>query len=208
MTPVRIAEFTIRRCEPRDWDAVYEVCLRTGDDGKDGTHLFDDPKALGHIYVGPYMKLEPELAFVLEDGQGVCGYVLGAFDSKKFYACYLNEWLPGIRRNYSEPTGDPAQWSHTQRACWQYYHPEIFWPEPYEDYPSHLHIDLLPRAQGRRLGGEMMRLLLAALIERGSIGTHLAMALSNARAERFYKKLGFHELARRSEALYLGKQLP
>jgi ribosomal protein S18 acetylase RimI-like enzyme len=208
MTPIRIAEFTIRRCEPRDWDAVYHVCLGTGDDGKDATHLFDDPKVLGHIYVGPYMKLEPELAFVLADQQGVCGYVLGVLDSKKFYDAYRNEWLPGIRAQYPKPTGDPRQWNHTQRVCAEYYNPEIFWPEPYEDYPSHLHIDLLPRAQGRGLGREMMRVLLAALVERGSVGTYLAMALSNARAERFYKKLGFHELARRPEALYLGKRLP
>jgi ribosomal protein S18 acetylase RimI-like enzyme len=208
MTPIRIAEFVVRRCQPRDWDAVYEVCLCTGDDGKEATHLFDDPKVLGHVYVGPYMKLEPELAFVLEDGPGVCGYVLGALDSKKFYGGYLDEWLPGIRRQYPKPSGDPAQWSLTQRVCAQYYQPEIFWPEPYEDYPSHLHIDLLPRAQGRGLGREMMRVLLGELVARGSTGAHLAMALSNARAERFYKKLGFHELARRSDALYLGKRLP
>jgi ribosomal protein S18 acetylase RimI-like enzyme len=208
MTPLRIAEFTIRRCQPRDEDAVYEVCLRTGDDGNDATPLFDDPKALGHIYVGPYMKLEPDLAFVLEDAQGICGYVLGALDSKKFYTTYLSDWLPNIRRRYAEPTGDPQQWTLTQRICALYYHPEIFWPEPYAEYPSHLHIDLLPRAQGRGVGREMMRVLLAALVERVSTGTHLAMALSNARAERFYKKLGFHELARRPEALYLGKRLP
>ena len=65
------APFNVRRCAPRDEDAVYEVCLRTGDNGQDATHLFDDPRALGHIFVGPYMKLEPELALVLEDPQGV-----------------------------------------------------------------------------------------------------------------------------------------
>src|SRR5947207_14720363 len=78
-----IAPFNIRRCEPRDVDAAYDVCLRTGDDGEDASYAFDDPKALGHIFVGPYLQLEPQLAFVLEDPQGVCGYALGALDSKK-----------------------------------------------------------------------------------------------------------------------------
>src|SRR5437870_3775842 len=149
------------RCEPRDVDAAYDVCLRTGDNGEDASHTFDDPKALGHIFVGPYVRLEPQLAFVLEDRQGVCGYALGALDSKRFYDAYLNQWLPEIRLRHPEPTGDPARWTRTQKVYFEYYHPEIFMPEPYNQYPSHLHIDLLPRARGRGLGREMMKVLLA-----------------------------------------------
>ena len=202
-----IAPFNIRRCEPRDLDAVYDVCLRTGDDGEDASRAFDDPKALGHIFVGPYLELEPRLAFALEDPQGVCGYALGALDSKKFYDAYLNKWLPEIRQRHPEPTGDPAQWTRTQRIYFDYYHPEIFIPEPYNRFPSHLHIDLLPHARGRGLGREMMNVLLAELTAQGSPGVHLGMGAANARAERFYRKLGFHELARVGDVLYLGKSL-
>ncbi len=201
------APFNIRRCEPRDGDAAYEVCLRTGNDGEDASRDFDDPMALGHIFVGPYLKLEPQLAFVLEDAQGVCGYVLGALDSKRFYDAYCNQWLPDIRRRHPEPTGDPACWTRTQKIYSDYYHPEIFIPEPCSQYPSHLHLDLLPRARGRGLGREMMNLLLAELKARGSAGVHLGMGAANTRAERFYKKLGFHELARVDDVLYLGKGL-
>ena len=201
------APFEIRRCEPRDESAVYEVCLRTGDDGRDATELFDDPKALGHIFVGPYLKLEPGLAFVLEDPQGVCGYALGALDSKKYYEAYRTRWLPAIRRRYPKPTGDPGLWTRTQKVHYEYYHPEIFLPEPYETYPSHLHIDLLPRAQGRALGREMIHVLLGCLMAKGSPGVHVAMAAANARAERIYKKLGFQELTRARDVLYLGKKL-
>ena len=200
--------FKIRRCLPSDEDAAYEVCLKTGDSGKDGTHLYDDPKALGHIYVGPYVHLEPELAFVLEDPQGVCGYVLAALDSKKFYQAYVDKWLPGIRLRHPEPTGDPATWTRTQKVYYDYYHPDLFCPEPYDQYPSHLHIDLLPRVQGRGLGNDMMRVLLDEIAARKSPGVHLGMAATNSRAERFYKKLGFHELVRTGDSLYLGKRFP
>ena len=203
-----IAPFNIRRCEPRDVDAAYDVCLRTGDNGEDASLAFDDPKALGHIYVGPYLQLEPQLAFVLEDPQGVCGYALGALDSKTFYDAYLNQWLPEVRQRYPEPTGDPAQWTRTQQVYFDYYHPEIFMPEPYNQYPSHLLIDLLPHARGRGLGREMMKELLAELTAKGSPGVHLGMGAANARAEQFYKKLGFHELARVGDVLYLGTTLP
>ena len=200
--------FQIRRYLPRDEDAVYEVCLKTGDSGKDGTHLYDDPKALGHIYVGPYIHLEPELAFVLEDKEGVCGYVMGVLDSKKFYQAFVDEWLPGIRQRHPEPTGDPATLTPTQKLYHQYYHPDVFCPEPYDQYPSHLHIDLMPRVQGRGLGNPMMQVLLKELAARKTPGVHLGMAPSNSRAEKFYKKLGFHELLRTSDSLYLGKRFP
>ena len=202
-----IAPFNIRRCEPRDVDAAYDVCLRTGDNGDDASRAFDDPMALGHIYVGPYLKLEPQLAFVLEDPQGVCGYALGALDSKTFYDAYLNQWLPEIRQRHPEPTGDPARWTRTQKVYFDYYHPEIFMPEPDSQYPSHLHIDLLPRARGRGLGRGMMNVLLAELTSKGSPGVHLGMGATNARAEQFYRKLGFHELARVGDVLYLGKRM-
>ncbi|TMP97690.1 MAG: GNAT family N-acetyltransferase [Verrucomicrobia bacterium] len=202
------APFHIRRCQPDDAEAVYEVCLRTGDNGHDATGLFEDPKALGHIFVGPYLKLEQDLAFVLEDPQGVCGYALGALDSRKYYEAYRTKWLPQIRSRFAEPTGDPAGWTRTQQVYYEYYHPDVFLPEPYESYPSHLHIDLLPRAQGRGLGKELMRVLLDELAARGSPGVHLGLGATNARAERFYKRLGFHQLVRVGDVLYLGKQLP
>jgi len=56
---MKIVPLNLRRYERRDEAAVYEVCLRTGDNGNDATQLYDDPRALGHIYVGPYLKLEP-----------------------------------------------------------------------------------------------------------------------------------------------------
>jgi len=199
--------YKVRLSEPRDEAAAYEVCLRTGDDGGDAAPMFDDPRALGHIYVGPYLKFEPELAFVLEDSQGVCGYVLGALDSTKFYDAYLNQWLPALRGRYPEPLGVPAQWNQTQKVIHQYHHPDIFMPEPREQYRSHLHIDLLSRVQGRGLGREMMQVLLAKLTSQGSPGVHLGLGLTNARAEQFYKKLGFLELTIVGDVRYLGKIL-
>ncbi|MEO6036266.1 MAG: beta-N-acetylglucosaminidase domain-containing protein, partial [Verrucomicrobiota bacterium] len=78
--------FKLRRAEPRDEPAAYDVCVQTGDNGRGAAHLYpDDPRALGRIFVGPYLAMEPDLAFVLEDDQGVCGYLLGALDSRKFF---------------------------------------------------------------------------------------------------------------------------
>jgi ribosomal protein S18 acetylase RimI-like enzyme len=199
--------YRIRSAEPRDLAGAYEVCLKTGDDGQDATGFYEDPEALGRIFVGPYILLEPELAFVLEDSEGICGYALGALDSQAFYQKYLREWVPALQRKYPAPTGNPAGWTRTERIYHDYHHPEVYCPEPCADYPSHLHIDLLPRAQGRGWGRRMMEHLLAALRTRGSPGVHLGVGQVNERAIGFYRKLGFAELARRQDVLYLGRRL-
>lgn len=199
--------FRIRRGQAYDRDAAYAVCLKTGDDGKDATALYDDPAALGRIFVGPYFSLEPDLAFVLEDEGGVCGYVMGALDSKRFYQEYLEKWIPLLQREFPAPTGDPVNWSRTARIYHDYHHPEVFCPEPYDVYPSHLHIDLLPRAQGHGWGRRMMEHFMEALRSKGSPGVHLGVGQVNERAIGFYHNLGFAELARVRDVLYLGRRL-
>ncbi len=200
-------EFRLRPAGARDRDAAYEVCLKTGDDGQDATHLYDDAAALGRIFVGPYIEFEPDLAFVLEDATGVCGYVLGALDSKGFYQDYLDRWLPEIQGQFPAPAGDPASWNRTQSIYHDYHHPDLYCPEPYEVYPSHLHIDLLPRAQGCGWGRRMMEHLMSALRAKESPGVHLGVGQVNARAVGFYRNLGFTGLAQVRDVLYLGRKL-
>ena len=205
-------EFKIRKATPADREAAYWVCLKTGDHGDDGETLFtDDPDALGRIYVGPYLEFEPDLALVLEDGKGVCGYCLGAMDSRSFYERYEKEWQTGLARDFPEPGGDPSRWTPLEEVYHLYHHPDYYSPEPYDLYPSQLHIDLVPRAQGRGLGRRMIDEVASKITAKGSPGVHLGMSAKNDRAHRFYLKLGFKELARdgsgENQAIYLGKRL-
>jgi ribosomal protein S18 acetylase RimI-like enzyme len=202
----------IRNYRPGDEVAAYEVCLKTGNHGDDGTPFYrEDPDALGRIFVGPYLKFEPELAVILEDEQGVCGYALGAFDSKAFYDRYDREWRPNLCAQFPEPTGDKSTWTRTQAVHHVYHHPDYFCPQPYEEYPSHLHIDLLARKHRQGYGGRMMNELMDKLRAKGSPGVHLGMSASNDRAYRFYTKLGFVELTRQGEgdqqSICMGKRL-
>lgn len=143
----------IRSARPTDQAAAYYVCLKTGDFGKDGEPYYrEDPDALGRIFVGHYLAYEPELSLVLEDDQGVCGYALGAFDSRAFYARYERKWRPELCKQFSAPQGDPNQWTRVQTVYHWYHNPDYTMPEPYEAYPSHLHIDLLARAPARQPG--------------------------------------------------------
>lgn len=210
--PMRGDDATIRLATPGDVSAAYHVCLKTGDNGDDGEpHFADDPGALGRIFVGPYLAFEPHLSLMLEDADGVCGYALGALDSRRFYERYERDWRPALCEAFPLPPGDPSSWSRVDEVHGWYHHPDYFCPEPYDEYPSHLHIDLLPRAQGRGLGGRMITHLLELLREGGSPGVHLGVRPLNMRAYGFYRKLGFHELTRTGSgndaSVYMGLDL-
>lgn len=203
---------TIRPARPTDQPGAYYVCLKTGDFGKDGEPFYrDDPDALGRIFVGPYLAYEPELSLILEDGEGICGYALGASDSRAFYARYEAEWRPDLCARFPEPQGDPAKWNRVQTVYSWYHHPDYTMPEPYENYPAHLHIDLLPRAQGRGFGRRMMEQLMDTLGRRGCPGAHLGLSMMNAKAYGFYHRLGFSDLLRvgagADGCIYMGRSL-
>lgn len=188
---------TIRPATAADRAGAYYVCLKTGNHGADGEPLYrDDPDALGRIYVGPYLEFEPQLSLVLEDAQGICGYALGAGDSRRFYDRYEAEWRPGLCARFPAPSGDPRAWTPVQQAHHSYHHPDYYCPEPYDAYPSHLHIDLLPRAQGRGYGRRMLERIIDTLRRQGSPGSHLGVSVLNTRALGFYRRLGFQELIR------------
>ena len=201
--------FSIRPYQPKDLDALYHICLKTGDLGEDATQLYGAPELLGQLYAAPYATHEPELTFVLEDSEGVCGYILGAFDSKTFYAWLEAAWFPPLREQYPKPTGDAKNWSRDDRIINQFYEYDFSDNEDLEtDYPSHLHIDLLLRAQGSGNGRALMETFLAALREKGSSGVHLGTSPQNVRSEKFYLKMGFHELKRlEPHTLVMGQRL-
>lgn len=186
--------FSVRPCRPDDLNSLFRVCLCTGDAGHDASALYHAaPDALGERWTGAYATMSGCLAFVLEDREGVCGYTLAAVDSKEFYARFRGEWLDAASIKYPQP--DPSKkdsWSPMEVVIGELYNPTyVLTDEMYQWYPSHLHIDLLPRAQGKGNGKALMQTLLTALRESGSRGVHLEMAPTNQRAHRFYTKLGF-----------------
>ena len=186
--PVRI-----RPCQPADLDDVYRICLLTADNGQDGTSLFTDPRLPGHLFAGPYVRFEPSLALVAEDSGGVGGYTLGALDSRAFEERLERDWWPALRTDYPEPDLDAGLATPEQHAIHDIHHPWRTADELVARFPSHLHIDLLPRMQGRGIGRRLIATMIAALRDRGSPGLHLFVSRGNERAAGFYRHLGFSE---------------
>jgi ribosomal protein S18 acetylase RimI-like enzyme len=188
--------------------ALYRICLETGDSGQDATRLYQDPDLLGHLYVGPYLELQPDLAFVLADDAGPAGYVLGALDSRVFEERAEREWWPALRQRHPAPDpGRRPDWTLDEWRVHLFHTPWISPGAVVDEHPSHLHIDLLPRAQGNGHGRRLLHTLFAALRDRGSPGVHLGVGRRNQRALGFYRHIGFTELQSDEHALWLGLRL-
>jgi ribosomal protein S18 acetylase RimI-like enzyme len=188
-------EPVIRLYRPDDRNDLYRICLMTGHHGEDATGEFADPMILGHVFAGPYPQFEPTLAFVVEDEEGVGGYILGALDTRAFEDRLESDWWPGLRDRYPAPGSDVPQqdWTPDQRIAQMIHDPFRTPDELVSPYPSHLHINLLQRLQSRGFGARLTKTLIKALRQQRSIGLHFHVWSDNHRALGFYRHAGFAE---------------
>lgn len=187
----------IRSYHPSDRADVAEICLKTGDSGADATGIFVSDDLLADIFVLPYVELEPELAFVVDTGARVAGYVVATADTRRFIERYRTEWLPDFAAKYQR--ADPAATASDDMIAIGMKPDRMMIPE-IDEYPAHLHIDLLPELQGHGFGRRLIRALLAELRARGVPGVHLGVSLRNTGARAFYQRLGFRPLPSDADA--------
>ena len=202
----RMPNLTLRPYRPTDLLALYDICLRTGDSGVDASTLYRDPLLLGHVYAAPYATFHPELSFVLDDTRRAVGYVLGVPDSRAYAARCEADWSPLLRSLYPLPgETDTSRDARLLRAIHRGYRaPDSDWLAA---YPAHLHIDLLPEAQGGGHGRRLITALLEGLRAQGVSGVHLGVGTRNVLAQGFYQRLGFKLLESGEGALIYGMLL-
>jgi len=211
--------------DPADQAGVYDVCVRTAHDGGDARGRYGSDDLMPDIYAGPYLALEPELAFVLDDGGRVVGYVLGAADTAAWAAAYRARWLPTVVAKYRstaprtptgretaaepgttvEPSPPTAPRTPEDDLVELLHHPEENVRPELAGHPAHLHVDILPGYQGAGWGRALIGVFLAALRERGVPAVHLGVSPTNTAALAFYARIGLRELpAGGPDVIYLG----
>jgi GNAT superfamily N-acetyltransferase len=195
----------VRKFKEEDRPGLYHICLATGDSGANAVHLYNQKDMLGEIYVGPYLTFQPDLSFTLIH-EGVVGYALAALDTASFEETLSKKWWPSILDKYNGLS--PENFNEREKNLFSYIqNPPLRPKEVINEYPSHLHIDLLEKAQGRGIGKAMMLLVLETLREQGSKGVHLGMGAQNSRAFTFYTKLGFNLLDKNDDEWTMGLKL-
>ena len=203
---------TIRHIAPSDIEHLYAISLATGDRGGDASHLYRDGRMMGHIYAAPYAEFCPRNCLVAEDRDGVGGYVIGALDTRAFEERLEREWWPTLRETYPEPNGDPSGWDADQRRCYLIHHPRTAPEGVVRSHAAHLHMNLLPRLQGRGIGTSLLDRWISGARQQGAQAVHIGVSALNQEGMRFWASRGFVVLSRTSDpgssgSVWLGRSL-
>lgn len=195
----------IRSYKKTDLPALYEICLKTGDSGKDATNLYRDSLLLGHFYAAPYAVFHPELTFILAENDKPIGYIIGTNDSQSFYQITEKEWFPPLRGKYQLPKDSDS--SLDARIIRLIHKGHVPKPELLS-YPAHLHIDILPEGQGKGMGRKLIETFCNKLVELKVPALHLEVGKRNTNAIQFYEKTGFQAIKEYEWSIAFGMKLP
>ncbi len=195
-----MSEAILRPYEASDRAGVRSVCYLTGYMGSPVRWLWPDEESFCDMFTGYYTDQEPGSATVIDDGAGrVIGYLLGCVDSRR-------AWNPAVvgarhaiarglafRPSELRPGGMAVVlWRSVGDAISDAYHRRPVISEMKDErWPAHLHIDLLPEARGKGLGGQLVRMWLGRLAELQVPGCHLGTILENRSAIAFFEAMGF-----------------
>jgi ribosomal protein S18 acetylase RimI-like enzyme len=216
----------IRPYETRDWDAGLNVFFTTIDSGVD----FEPARTIGsYLWFKVYVLITPSTCFILDDGTGrAVGYMIGTPSTTHLAEQWREKLVPMLDPKLvpkpEDLTGDEMMdrddvWNMRRAVYTAEFDLLQSTPHLLEQYPAHLHVNILPEFQGKGYGKMLMDVFIQKLQQLGVGGVHLGMVGSNEGARRFYERLGFQlcdevlddgdsgEVGRQGPALCLVKRL-
>lgn len=181
--------------EPNYAEDLFRISLATGHFGADASGLYSDPTLMGLIYSAPYAALAPSLVVLAVDGEGVAGFAAGVADTAAWEDDLERSWWPRLRPKYPDPDLiPPTERTQDQRRHHMIHHPSRVPGDISQAYPAHLHLNLLPRVQGRGLGLQLFTAWLDAVAPYSPAGVHVGVNRQNTKATRFWTRCGFKAL--------------
>lgn len=187
---------TIRPYVSADQSAVYEVCRRTCDDGADGTEIFPFHKDLvADKLIGAFLTNSPEYCFVMEDEEGVCGYLLAALDHDVHDKKLEMAWLPTMQDKYPKPTHSANNLSPAEEMISSLHCHKGYTCEPLQkSYPSLVRVDMLPGRCNDAMARHALAVTVAALKTNGSHGICAEIHVGDRSTVERYSALGMKEV--------------
>lgn len=191
----------VRPATPADGTQIARICLLTGSTGADATGRFGDDTVLSDVFATPYLHGPGGFCLVWDVGGEARGYVLGTDDTRAFQEWFVDAWWPRVGPSHRRRT-EADDWLLSSAAD-----PARMLIPRLDEYPAHLHIDLLPDQQGRGAGRALIEDACALLAGRGSPGVHLVAERANAGAQAFYPRVGFAAIDESDTAVTFGRRM-
>lgn len=171
-----MGEVKIRGLEQSDYDNLKKIYYGAGSASDQMPEMVK--KAMQQVFLDYYVEKEVAHCLVVDDGGRAIGYILCAPSEEKWEAFF------------EEHAGQP-EFAVTNMIYQGSKEPLVRYRE---QYPAHLHINILPEYQRLGLGTELVDALKVHLKELGISGLMLCVANDNEKGIDFYRKYGFTEL--------------
>jgi ribosomal protein S18 acetylase RimI-like enzyme len=130
----------------------------------------------------------------------IVGYCIGAAHTASFAQRWRDEFAPSIDAKLvprpETTTNDPLMEKDDIRGFRHAVYSAhcsmlLEWPGSLEEYPAHMHIDILPGYQRRGFGRDLISTFFEEVKKCGAGGVHLDMVRHNVSARAFYDRVGF-----------------
>ena len=138
---------------------------------------------------------------MLDDSSGrVVGYCVGTADTSSFAQRWRDEFAPTVDPKLVPPPDLQTQDVIMNKDDIKQFRKAVYeadcsmlqpWPKTLQQYPAHLHIDILQEYQRKGWGTVLIQKFFEAVKSLGTSGVHLDMVESNGKARAFYESVGF-----------------
>ncbi|MEY8308665.1 GNAT family N-acetyltransferase [Erysipelotrichaceae bacterium 51-3] len=183
---------TLRNVRTDDLDALHQIHQATSSNPNKTPQQWQ----LAYLkYVDYYPRFAFETSFVAcDENDKPLGYLLCESDADRFFKL--------MSEAYQEEMDAIVPGSFER-----FMNSQSFLQTFKDQYPAHLHIDLLPSAQNMHLGSKLMKQLIEELKARNIPGVLLGVSKTRPQAIHFYKKHGFEVLEEEHSGYTMGLKL-
>lgn len=187
--------YTIRPLRRADGEAVRRICIATCWMGEYRPEVLLDETIWADYWTRWFIDRERQLSWVVTRTSDGCvvGYLTGTADERRFH--HHGPWLAPrfawrlLRRRLER---NPVNRAALRCAIRSVIHGETNMPARLmAAYPATWHVDLLPEARGRGLGGAMLDLFLERLRQTGVRGAHAQPMSVNPAIGALLDRAGF-----------------
>lgn len=204
--------YSYRPYQLSDEASTYNICLRTCDDGMDGTEVFPDyPNLIADRIIGAIVSLSPEYCFVVCDDQGVCGYALASLNAVELRQKSEVSWIPAMYQKYPKPSKEEL--TPSEEVIMSFHTPQRCTPlSVTQRYPSVIRLDFIPaRVEDYSVPKRLLACAVMALKTSGSTGIHVEMNVGDKCMIDHYQRMGFFPIVdipgAPDDVVYLGRAI-
>ncbi|MEG1805523.1 MAG: GNAT family N-acetyltransferase [Clostridia bacterium] len=187
-------EYSIRKIKDSDREILNQICIETAVYSHIKNPSGNYARAIALMFADYYSVCEKENSFVaVDENDTPKGYIMCApnFDDykRKFMAQFSK---PLAKLGVIYLLSQKSSFRKNKKFA--------------SEYPSHLHINLLPEMQNQGVGSALIDTLFEHLQAQNIKGVMLGCYAQNYGAIKFYSRNGFVELGRSGNEVFMGKK--